>query len=126
MKKGPITKVKEKLWQECRRIVFKKYGDTCFTCGAQNIEKQNKHCGHFITKSTCSTELAYDLKNLRPQCYRCNISLSGNWVMFEKNLIRDHGVEYVEELKERNMRTKGNKYGIFYLQQLLDEYKTYG
>lgn len=64
----------------------------------------------------------YDLKNLRPQCYNCNINKSGNWTEFERHLIQEEGAEYVQELKDRNRATKGKKYGIFYLKEKIEEY----
>ncbi len=105
-KKGEITKLKEVLWQLCRQIQIKKYGTTCYTCG-KFIEK-GIHTGHFITSSTCSPEVRYDLQNLRPQCYHCNINLSGNWIAFEKKLLQE-GID-IEALKTRNAATKGMTY----------------
>lgn len=123
MKKGEITKAKDKLWELCKQIIRKKYGNTCYTCGTTGLAGSNWQTGHFITSSTCSTELRYDLKNLRPQCYRCNISLSGNWQRFEERLIWDEGQEYVDELKRRNRETQGQKYGLVWIKAKTEEYK---
>lgn len=111
------------LWELCKRIIRASYPNTCYTCGKIGLEGANWHTGHFIAKSVCSSELAYDLKNLRPQCYHCNINLSGNWLAFEAHLFLDHGQEYIDELKERNRATKGKSYGTIYLLKKIEEYK---
>jgi hypothetical protein len=116
-----VGKLKKELWALCRQLTFKKYGNDCYTCGARELSGSNLHCGHFITKSTCSAELAYGLSNLRPQCYRCNIHLSGNWVAYELHLVED-GVD-VEELKRLNRETKGLQYDRLWYQSKIQEYK---
>ena len=121
--KSPLSKQKQKLWILCREIIRLKYGNTCYTCGKQGLEKGNWQTGHFITKSTCSAELAYSLENLRPQCYHCNINLSGNWVAFEKRLTAELGKNFVTNLKKRNEETKGRKYDIFWYGEKIKEYE---
>lgn len=81
----------------------------------------NLHTGHFISKSVCSAEMAYSIDNLRPQCYRCNIHLSGNWPSFETHLKRD-GID-VEALKRRNEATKGQMYRLNWYNALIEEYE---
>lgn len=119
--KSPLKKLKETLWQLCREIQIKQYGRTCYTCGAKNLEGSNCHLGHFIPSSVCSTEMRYDLANLKPCCYHCNINLSGNWIEYEKHLIRD-GVD-VQELKDRNERTKGIQYREEWYEAMIEKYR---
>lgn len=116
--KTPLAKAKDKLWELCKELTRKRYGYNCYTCGTY---AKHPHTGHFITSSTCSTELRYDLSNLRPQCYACNVYRSGNWIEFEKRLI-DEGVD-VEELKKRNERTKGLQYDISWYEEKTEEYE---
>lgn len=111
------------LWELCKALIRAQYGNTCYTCGKAGLAGSNWHTGHFITKSICSTELAYDLMNLRPQCYHCNINLSGNWPAFEARLIREHGPEYAETLKRRNRETKGKKFGTPWVLAKIAEYQ---
>lgn len=120
-KTGELTKLKKILWQLCRTIQINKYGKTCFTCARSNLEGGNCQLGHFITSSTCSVELRYDLKNLRIQCYHCNINLSGNWVVFERNLVAEGGD--VSELKARNEATKGQQYPLSWFHTKISEYQ---
>jgi hypothetical protein len=80
------------------------------TCPLTGLVGSNAHTGHFIPSSICSAALRYDLSNLRPQCFACNIHRSGNWPAYEAHLRRD-GID-VEELKRRNEETKGRKYDL--------------
>ncbi len=118
-KKGDLTKLKDQLWQLCRQITKAKYGNTCFTC--KKVIEKGIHLGHFITSSTCSVEMRYELQNLRLQCYHDNINLSGNWVVFERELIAE-GVD-VEALKARNAATKGMVYPLSWFASKIEEYE---
>lgn len=115
----PVTKLKKQIWALLREIAFKKYGIQCYTCGAKELLGSNRHLGHFVSSSVCSVELRYSLDNLRTQCYRCNIHLSGNWISFESHLKAD-GID-VEALKRRNEETKGLQYDrIWYTNKLTE------
>lgn len=125
-KKRPLKKpsarlLKDKLWRECKRIIRHRYGNVCYTCGKQPLEGANWHTGHFIASSVCSTEMRYDLDNLRPQCWRCNINLSGNWVAFERHLLVD-GID-VAALKQRNEDTKNLSYRSDWFLAKIAEYR---
>lgn len=114
-----VGKLKQKIWAITRQIIIKLHGSDCYTCPARTLTGSNRHIGHFIASSVCSAQLRYSLENLRPQCYRCNIHLSGNWIAFEAHLRQD-GID-VEELKRRNEATKGKMYDRLFYQQLLAE-----
>lgn len=116
-----VRLLKKKLWNECKRIIRAKYGNTCYTCGAQPLEKSNFQTGHFIPSSVCSVEMRYSLDNLRPQCFRCNINLSGNWLAYEEHLIKD-GIN-PEILKQRNRNTTGKQYDFLWYENKIAEYK---
>lgn len=120
-KRKTPAQLKKVLWELCKQLTRKNYGYNCYTCGQRT---EAPHTGHFISSSVCSGELRYSLNNLRPQCYRCNIHLSGNWIAFEQNLIRDKGKAWVEALKRRNQETKGRKYDEIWLAKKIEEYKT--
>lgn len=105
--KSETAKLKEALWKLCRAIIIARHGRNCYTCPAQDLEKSNLQIGHFIPSSVCSTEMRYDLDNLRPQCFACNIWKSGNWPAYEQHLIKD-GLD-PDGLKARNRATVGMK-----------------
>lgn len=115
-----VTKLKDKLWQLCRVIIFKRYGDTCYSCNALQLQGANRQLGHFIPRSVCSAAMAYDLENLRIQCFRCNIHLSGNWPGYERHLLAD-GID-VEDLKRRNQQTIGMKADSLWYLAKIEEY----
>ena len=122
--KTPLAKLKEKLWSLCREIQILRCGSVCYTCGRSNLEGGNRQLGHFIASSLCSVEMRYEIEgNLKIQCYMCNINHSGNTLQFRRNLIRDHGIEYVEELEERNQATKGHMYREDWYQAKISEYQ---
>lgn len=122
-KKSPLQKLKAQLWELCKNITRKQYGNTCYTCNKGGLEKGNWQTGHFISSSICSTELRYDLQNLRPQCYNCNINKSGNWLAYEQHLIRDN-VD-VTLLKQKNEKTKNLMYREEWYEQKIEEYQAY-
>lgn len=115
-----VTKLKKQLWEECKRIIRARHGFTCYTCGAKT---DHPHTGHFIPSSICSAEMRYSLDNLRPQCFRCNIHLSGNWVAYEAHLIVDHGRDFPEQLKQKNRDTIGQQYDSLWYEAKLKEYQ---
>lgn len=109
--KTPIAKTQQKLWELCKQIIRLKYGNTCYTCGKTGLVGSSWQTGHFIPKSTSGAYLKYDLRNLRPQCYRCNIDLSGNGAEFYKRLREREGQKYVDEIfKDKQRTTKAFDY----------------
>lgn len=126
--KSDLAKLKVKLWEECKRITRLRYQKptgsyTCYTCDAHLDVPAKAQTGHFIPSSVCSTEMRYDLGNLRVQCYRCNINLSGNWIEYEKRLRKEMGDDYPERLKERNESTKGLMYREDWYEMYIKNYK---
>ena len=72
---------------------------SCYTCG-KPIEIGTINCqgGHFIARGKSPTK--YHEDNVRPQCSGCNMEEKGEFVKFEKALIREIGAERVEALKK--------------------------
>lgn len=120
IKKKTPAQLKKKLWELCKQLTRKLYGYNCYTCGQKT---EAPHTGHFIASSVCSGELRYSLDNLRPQCYRCNIHLSGNWLAFETRLKKEKGDIWVENLKRKNQTTKGLLYDWIWLEAKIKEYE---
>jgi len=128
-RKGELTKLKLRLWELCKLITRARYRQPdgtwiCYTSKKKILLAKNVHTGHFIASSLCSVELRYDLKNLRPQSYNENINHSGNALQFERNLIEDHGVEYVAELWLRNEQTKNKVYPLEWFAAKINEYES--
>lgn len=105
MKKKPskpkgLRKLRAELWSVFREFIKARDKCICFTCG-KLVRGQNCHAGHFITGATCPPPLYFDEHNVHCQCYRCNVHLSGNWVVYEERLRYVYGDEIVDELKRR-------------------------
>lgn len=96
--KTDLKRTQEELWSLCKQICRFRDGSNCYTCGAQGLQGSNQQTGHFIASSICGAYLRYDLRNLRVQCMRCNVRLSGNGAVFYDNLRRDFGQQYVNQL----------------------------
>lgn len=114
------AKIQRKLWKICVDLCRKLYGNTCYTCGKTGLSGKNWHTGHFLPRGSCGAYLKYDIRNLRPQCYNCNINLGGNGALFMRNMVIREGQDYVNKLfSERNLIVKGIDRYIF----LLEDYK---
>jgi len=98
--KASISKVQRELWELCKQITRKKYGNSCFTCSRAGLEGSNWHTGHLIPKASLGAFLKYDLRVLRPQCYHCNINLGGNGAVFIERLRKEEGDAHVDRILE--------------------------
>lgn len=120
--KTDLKKLKEQLWELCRKIVKLRYPHRCYTCSKQLIDGTSDfHTGHFIPSSVCSVEMRYSLDNLRPQCSSCNVWKSGDWLSYETHLIQD-GIN-PQTLKDRNQATKGLQYDTTWYRKKVEEYE---
>lgn len=117
--------LKVKLWELCKQIIRKRYGNTCYTCGKSGLSGSSWQTGHFIASSVCGANLRYDLRNLRPQCFMCNINLSGNGAIFYRNLVEREGQVYVDQLfTDKNIIVKADE--TFYKEKIEEYTKLVG
>lgn len=115
-----VAKMGRQLWVYCRMIIRKKYGNDCYICDRKGLEGGNWHTAHLIPKAACGAYLKYDLRNLRPCCYHCNINLGGNGAEFMRKMIIREGQEYVDQIfRDRNLITKEKEY----YPMLIEKYK---
>lgn len=96
--KTPISKIQRLIWEECKRIIKFMYGRSCYTCGKTNLGKYDRHTGHMFPKGAVGAYLKYDLRNLRPQCYHCNINCGGMGAVFIEKMRRIEGDAYVDKM----------------------------
>ena len=118
--KQKISVLQRKLWELCKNLTRKKYGNVCYTCGAQGLSALNWHTGHLFAKASLGAYLKYDLRLLRPQCYKCNINLGGNGANFYRKMIEREGREYLEQI-ERDKQVTVEAYDHY--ERLLSEYE---
>lgn len=120
MRKKTLKALKIELWKLCKSLTRKVYGNNCYTCPARNLEGSNWHTAHLIPSAACGGFLRYDLRNLRPCCYNCNINLGGNGSTFYKHMVEREGQAYVDQLfKDKN---KTIKLDVIYVQNLILSY----
>ena len=117
--KSPISLIQRKLWQLCKEIIRKRYGNICYTCGRAGLEGSNWHTGHMWPKAALGAYLKYDLRVLRPQDYHCNINLGGNGAVFYVKMLAEIGPEKMAQL-EKDRQVTVRAYDHY--SQLLIEY----
>ena len=93
----PKKMLHDKVWKLMSEWVRSKDADphrrtSCYTCGITDYYKKME-AGHFK-----HGKLDFDERNIKCQCTGCNQFYSGNLKIYEENLIRDHGKEWVEQL----------------------------
>ncbi|WP_457635826.1 hypothetical protein [Persephonella sp.] len=60
--------------------------------------KHDFHTGHGKPKSILTLKYQYDIRNLRPQCMRCNVWLGGQTDVFIAKLENEkEGLEFLQE-----------------------------
>lgn len=91
----------------------------CYTCGKCDHWK-SLQCGHYLSRKYYSTR--WEEKNCFPQCVRCNIFSEGNKPAFARRLIKDFGVEYLDQLEI--LKNRVFKLEPFNLQILIKMYQS--
>lgn len=136
MKKRSLKTLNKFIWEECKRIIRAKYMNkdgtwTCYTCNKTLIYPKDVQTGHGKSKGSLSVKFKYDLRNLRIQCYNCNINLGGATDIFLAKLEKEkEGLAFLNETCIKDefgaWRLKHDDCLIqskYYLPQLLEEYK---
>lgn len=122
MKKETVASLKKKVWKECVRIIRKRYGNICYTCG-KHCEGSNQHTGHMIAKGSLPLRYKFDLDLLRVQCYFCNVNCGGQGAYFVKRWERE-GNNFIElEKKIKQEKPMGSIESFIFLTELLEQYK---
>lgn len=103
MRKRTLKRWHFLVWEQCKRIIRSWYVNndgswTCYTCGKILREKKDVQTGHGKAKSLLKIRYKYDLRNLKIQCYNCNINLGGLSDIFIAKLEREpKGLEFLKE-----------------------------
>jgi hypothetical protein len=105
-KQKSLSKLKSEAWKLFSYLIKLRYSENgtdtkCFTCDSfLVIGTSNCQAGHCFPKSAYPG-LYFDFDNVRPQCYHCNINLSGNTHVFIEKLKEEIGEEKYNELNAR-------------------------
>lgn len=109
--KSPQRKLEDRLWELCKNLIREKYGNTCYTCGATGLVSSNWHTGHLYAKASLGAYLKYDLRVLRPQCYKCNIHYGGMGAVFYSRMLKEEGADYMTQIeKDKQVTVKSTDY----------------
>ena len=76
------------------------------------------NAGHYI-----HNKLDYDEMNVNVQCVRCNKWLSGNLGKYAEKLIEKHGMEKIQELRQRASLVVYEKYSLGELESIYSKYR---
>lgn len=103
-----ISKLKKDLWKLTSQYVRLSHSDSngyvkCVTCGIIKHYKEMQ-AGHFIPQAQ-GNAVKFDLRNIHPQCYRCNINLGGNGPEYYPFMLNTYGQEVVDELRFKSNTT---------------------
>lgn len=93
-------KLEERLWILCRGIIRNIYPNECYTCPQINLQGSNWHTGHMWAKKWLKMHMKYDLRVLRPQCYRCNMELGGMGAVFFERMQKELSPKAMDDLME--------------------------
>ena len=100
-RKTPLATLKRQLWEKVKQYVRETHGNTCYTCGAENLAGSNWQTAHYVNAGL-SAMTYYDPDNLRPCCYRCNHWLRGNLAFYAEHLRQEIGDTKVQMLLRRS------------------------
>jgi len=128
MAKKGIKTLKNKLDKLVSEYVRRSNADhagmvKCFTCSQQYHWKRIQN-GHFISRIHISTRFDYDTtkpSNCNPQCFRCNINLSGNQWHYARKLNEKFGDGTAEAIEQRSKQTI--KMGVIDYELAIEEVK---
>jgi hypothetical protein len=68
----------------------------CYTCG-MHFHWKKMDAGHYIGRS--NRGVRFDLRNIRPQCTKCNSFEEGMHWKFREHLVNDLGLKEVQSLE---------------------------
>ena len=94
-------------------IKYRDHGKPCISCKKfinddGLVTWSRAHAGHFRS-TAAAPNLRFNVINIRLQCARCNIQLSGNHIEYRKNLVDLIGLKLVEQLESDNEPKKYSK-----------------
>ena len=122
--KSEIVKIQDKIWELCKQITRKRYGNSCYTCGATGLSGWNWQTGHMWAKASVGAYLKYDLRILRPQCSTCNQYRGGMGADFYRRMLQEIGPEKMEQLeKDRQVTVRAYDHYTKTLKEYEEIYK---
>lgn len=122
--KSPLKTAKVKAWKLFSEYIRRGSADSegyasCVTCGDRK-RWQDLSAGHFIDSR--NNTVLFDEELVYPQCYRCNVILSGNKVKYTLYMLsQGHSKDQIEEFCTMKHKTK--KVSLYEYEELITKYK---
>lgn len=98
-----LTNKMDKVVREIMRL--ETFNPICFVCGKNpgwfHPQKNRYGCqtGHYISRKKFAVR--WDLKNVEPQCIKCNYDHNNNPAPFTIALIRKYGIQRIEYINKQ-------------------------
>lgn len=101
IKRSKVVKDLDAIFSQYIRLKYaNEYGEVaCYTCGAKMNWKEAQN-GHFYSRARYTTR--WEEANCRVQDYRCNVALSGNYIVYTRNMLAEIGSEALDLIENRS------------------------
>lgn len=121
VKRSKVVKDLDNIFSQYIRLKYaNEYGEVeCYTCGSKMNWKEAQN-GHFYSRARYTTR--WDAANCRVQDYRCNVALSGNYIVYTRNMLAEIGTEALDLIEHRSKLVE--KIPTSALIEKIDYYKT--
>lgn len=115
LEKWDLRKFKKEFDKVFAKYIVKRDGK-CFTCG--NTETLQN--GHYIPRGACGLELYFHEDNCHAQCFRCNMVMEGNTIVYKEKLGEKTHKKLYDIFYKRNHALKYDKHDYL---RLIKEYE---
>ncbi len=93
------------------------FNNSCYTC-YKPYKVKELQAGHFVSRTHLNTR--WEPRNVKPQCFACNVWKRGEGARFAKHLIQEYGPSIIEELDMQRSVIKQMKRADY--EDLINEY----
>lgn len=127
MKTKTVSSMKKLAWTNFSKYIrtrdcIRTSGDPthgfCYTCGAHKPFKELQ-AGHFIPGRRPT--VLFDERQVKAQCYRCNVGLHGNWTEFLTKMNKEFGNKEVDKMIEESKQIK--QFKVYELEAINERYR---
>lgn len=101
VKRSKVVRDLDAIFSQYIRLKYaNEHGEVeCYTCGSKMNWKEAQN-GHFYSRARYATR--WDETNCRVQDYRCNVALSGNYIVYTRNMLAEIGEEALDQIENRS------------------------
>lgn len=95
-----IKSLEKKLRSLLYPLIKERDGNTCWSCGRNNLLGMNFQAGHYQKAELCNLKWRYNTMNIHSQCAGCNLWKRGNTIEYRKKMINVYGEKEVKHLED--------------------------